>query len=170
MMSMNTFLESRLIGNFMNAPFIVDGWSNKRNVPIMNFLVYSPRGTIFLKSRHCLKCLMKLSKKLDKKILSNLLVTRRLYNKGMTFFLVFCVAYYIDLMLENISNPRYFLMIDETITKVRYKTKFICNHAWVLALMRKDFINENDLCHPDITRFAAYFLSIQCLFKFKKEL
>jgi len=61
-------------------------------------------------------------------------------------------------------------MIDETITKIRYITKFIYNHAWVLALMRKDFINENDLCHPAITRFAAYFLSIQCLFKFKKEL
>ncbi|KAJ6975639.1 hypothetical protein NC653_031465 [Populus alba x Populus x berolinensis] len=27
-----------------------DGWSNRRNVPIVNFLAYSPRGTIFLKS------------------------------------------------------------------------------------------------------------------------
>jgi len=26
------------------------GWSNRRNVPIMNFLACSPRGTIFLKS------------------------------------------------------------------------------------------------------------------------
>ncbi|XP_073263283.1 uncharacterized protein [Populus alba] len=29
---------------------IADGWSNRRNVPIVNFLAYSPRGTIFLKS------------------------------------------------------------------------------------------------------------------------
>jgi hypothetical protein len=62
-------------------------------------------------------------------------------------------------MLENISDPRYFLMIDETI-----------NHAWVLALMRKDFTNGNDLCCLVITRFANYCLSIQCLLKFKKEL
>jgi len=26
------------------------GWSNRRNVPLMNFLACSPRGTIFLKS------------------------------------------------------------------------------------------------------------------------
>ncbi|XP_011011287.1 PREDICTED: uncharacterized protein LOC105115911 [Populus euphratica] len=26
-----------------------DGWSNRRNVPVVNFLAYSPRGTIFLK-------------------------------------------------------------------------------------------------------------------------
>jgi hypothetical protein len=54
-------------------------------------------------------------------------------------------------MLENISDPRYFLMIDETI-----------NHAWVLALTRKDFTNGNDICCPVITRFATYFLSICC--------
>jgi len=29
---------------------MADGWSNRRNVPIVNFLAYSPRGTIFLKS------------------------------------------------------------------------------------------------------------------------
>ena len=28
---------------------MADGWSNRRNVPIVNFLAYSPRGTIFLK-------------------------------------------------------------------------------------------------------------------------
>jgi hypothetical protein len=73
-------------------------------------------------------------------------------------------------MLENISDPRYFPMIDETIKKARNITKFIYNHAWVLALMRKDFTNGNDLCRPGITRFATHFLSIQCLLKFKKEL
>ena len=25
-------------------------WSNRRNIPIVNFLAYSPRGTVFLKS------------------------------------------------------------------------------------------------------------------------
>ncbi|KAJ6907909.1 hypothetical protein NC651_018370 [Populus alba x Populus x berolinensis] len=28
---------------------MADGWSNRRNVSIVNFLAYSPRGTIFLK-------------------------------------------------------------------------------------------------------------------------
>ena len=61
-------------------------------------------------------------------------------------------------------------MIDETIKNARNITKFIYNHAWVLALMRKEFTNRNDLCHPGITRFATHFLSIQCLLKFKNEL
>ncbi|KAJ6990676.1 hypothetical protein NC653_019055 [Populus alba x Populus x berolinensis] len=29
---------------------MADEWLNRRNVPVMNFLAYSPRGTIFLKS------------------------------------------------------------------------------------------------------------------------
>uniref|UniRef100_A0A6N2MFW6 DUF659 domain-containing protein n=1 Tax=Salix viminalis TaxID=40686 RepID=A0A6N2MFW6_SALVM len=29
---------------------MADGWSNRRNAPIVNFLAYSPRGTVFLKS------------------------------------------------------------------------------------------------------------------------
>jgi len=58
-------------------------------------------------------------------------------------------------MLENISDPRYFLMIDETIKKERNITKFLYNHAWVLALMTKDFTNGNDLCCRGITRFAT---------------
>jgi hypothetical protein len=55
----------------------------------------------------------------------------RLYNKGITlvFFLSFSVAYYINSMLENISNPSYFMMIDETTIKARNMTKFIYNHA-----------------------------------------
>ncbi|KAB5516026.1 hypothetical protein DKX38_026674 [Salix brachista] len=30
---------------------MADGWSNRRNAPIVNFLAYSPRGTVFLKSK-----------------------------------------------------------------------------------------------------------------------
>ena len=61
-------------------------------------------------------------------------------------------------------------MIYEIIKKARNITKFIYNYARVLALMRKNFTNENDLYRPGIMRFATHFLSIQCLFKFKKEL
>ena len=73
-------------------------------------------------------------------------------------------------MLENFSDPRYFPMIDATIKKARSITKFIYNHASVLALMRKEFTNGRDLCRPAMTRFATHFLSLQCLLKFKNEL
>ena len=166
-----------------------DGWSNRRNVPIVNFLAYSPRGTIFLKSvdtsglRKDKETLLEMFDEVVKEVGQENIVQfvsdnesafkaagKALQQRYGTFFWPPCAAHCIDLMLENISDPRYFPMIDETIKKARNITKFIYNHAWVLALMRKDFTNGNDLCRPGITRFATHFLSIQCLLKFKKEL
>ena len=95
---------------------------------------------------------------------------KKLQHKYNTFFQTPCAAHCIDLMLESFANPRYFPVIDQTIQKARKITKFIYNHAWVLALMRKEYIHGRDLCHPTIIRFATHFLSIQCLMKFKKEL
>ncbi|XP_042950125.1 uncharacterized protein LOC122282239 [Carya illinoinensis] len=87
---------------------MADGWTNQRQQPIINFLVYCPK--------------------------------------------------------------RHFPIIDETIKKARKIMKFIYNHAWVLALMRKDFTKGHDLCRLAVARFATNFLSIQCLLLFKKEL
>ncbi|KAJ7001860.1 hypothetical protein NC653_012061 [Populus alba x Populus x berolinensis] len=167
----------------------LNGWSNRRNVPIVNFLAYSPRGTIFLKSvdtsglRKDKETLLKMFDEVVKEVGQKNIVQfvsdnefafkavgKALQQRYDTFFWSPCAAHFIDLMLENISDPRYFPMIDETIKKARNIIKFIYNHAWVLALMRKDFTNGNDLCRPSITRFATHFLSIQCLLKFKKEL
>ncbi|KAG6629998.1 hypothetical protein CIPAW_14G124200 [Carya illinoinensis] len=97
-------------------------------------------------------------------------VGKKLQQKYGSFFWSPCAAHCIDLMLENFCDPRHFPIIDETIKKARKITKFIYNHAWVLALMRKDFTKGHDLCRPAVTRFATNFLSIQCLLLFKKEL
>uniref|UniRef100_A0A6N2LXX5 BED-type domain-containing protein n=1 Tax=Salix viminalis TaxID=40686 RepID=A0A6N2LXX5_SALVM len=43
-------LEIKADWKFYGCSIMADGWSNRRNVPIVNFLAYSPRGTIFLKS------------------------------------------------------------------------------------------------------------------------
>eukprot|EP00258_Populus_trichocarpa_P049868 XP_024465887.1 uncharacterized protein LOC18102381 [Populus trichocarpa] len=171
--------------NIMQGRWVV----NRRNVPIVNFLAYSLRGTIFLKSVDTLglrkdkETLLEMFDEVVKEVGQENIVQfvsdneaafkaarKALQQRYDTFFWSLCAAHCIDLMLENISDPRYFSMIDETIKKARNITKFIYNHAWVLALMRKDFTNGNDLCRPGITRFATHFLSIQCLLKFKKEL
>ncbi|XP_042959488.1 uncharacterized protein LOC122294653 [Carya illinoinensis] len=95
---------------------------------------------------------------------------KKLQQKYGSLFWSPCVAHCIDLMLENFCDPKHFPIIDETIKKAMKITKFIYNHAWVLALMRKDFTKGHDLCRPAVTRFATNFLSIQCLLLFKKEL
>ena len=43
------FFEIKANWKLYGCSIMIDGWSNRRNVPIMNFLAYSPRGTIFLK-------------------------------------------------------------------------------------------------------------------------
>ncbi|KAG5241831.1 zinc finger protein [Salix suchowensis] len=168
---------------------MADGWSNRRNAPIVNFLAYSPRGTVFLKSvdtsglRKDKETLLEMFDEVVKEVGQENIVQfvsdneaafkatgKALQQRYGTFFWSPCAAHCIDLMLENICDPRYFPMIDETIKKARNITKFIYNHAWVLALMRKEFTNGHDLCRPGITRFATHFLSLQCLLKFKKEL
>ncbi|XP_035551089.1 uncharacterized protein LOC118349674 [Juglans regia] len=95
---------------------------------------------------------------------------KKLQQKYGSFYWSPCAAHCIDLMLENFPDPRHFTVIDETIKKARKITKFIYNHAWVLALMKKDFTRGHDLCRPAVTSFATNFLSIRCLLLFKKEL
>ena len=78
-----------------------DGWKNQKQQPIINFLVFSPKGTIFLNplihlalektKKHCWKFLIKLFKKLEHKILFSLsLIMMQViklrascYNRGM---------------------------------------------------------------------------------------
>ncbi|XP_050290078.1 uncharacterized protein LOC126728268 [Quercus robur] len=166
-----------------------DGWTNQKQQPIMNFLVYCPRGAMFLKSIDT----SGLTK--DAETLFNIfdsvvqeigveyivqLITdnasaykkagKKLQQKYGTLFWSPCAAHCIDLMLENIANPRWFPLIDEAIKKAKKITKFIYNHGVVLDLMRQDFTNGRELCRPAITRFATNFLSLQSMLRFKKEL
>ncbi|XP_042939581.1 uncharacterized protein LOC122274623 [Carya illinoinensis] len=81
---------------------------------------------------------------------------KKLQQKYGSFYWFPCAAHcsathYIDLMLENFSNPIYFPLIDDTIRKAKKITKFIYNHGWVLALMRQDFTKGHDLCQPAMT-------------------
>ncbi|XP_075654713.1 uncharacterized protein LOC142624865 [Castanea sativa] len=166
-----------------------DGWTNQRNTPIINFLVYCPRGTMFLKSLDVsgltrdADTLFKLFDKVVQEVgVENIVqfVTdndsayksagKKLMQKYGSFYWSPCAAHCIDLMLENFSDRRYFPIIQETIQKAKKITKFIYNHGKVLSLMRSDFTNGRDLVRPAITRFATEFLSLQCLSKFKKEL
>ena len=93
---------------------------------------------------------------------------KKLQNKYGIFFWTLCATHCIDLMLESFANPRYFPIMDQTIQKARKVTKFIYNHAWVLALMRKEYNYGRDLCRLAISRFATHFLSIQCSMKYRK--
>ncbi|XP_042980257.1 uncharacterized protein LOC122310450 [Carya illinoinensis] len=168
---------------------MADGWTNQRQQPIIKFLVYCPKGTMFLKFidtsglRKDAETLFKIFDEVVQEVgVENIVqfitdndasykaAGKKLQRKYGSFFWSPYAAHCIDLMLENFCDPRHFPIINETIMKARKITKFIYNHTWVLALMRKDFTKGHDLCRPAVTRFATNFLSIQCLLLFKKEL
>ncbi|GKU96674.1 hypothetical protein SLEP1_g9886 [Rubroshorea leprosula] len=182
-------LSLKSIWSTNGCSIMADGWTNQRQQPIINFLVYCPRGSMFLKSvdtSGLTKDADTLERMFDEVVkevgVENVVqfitdndasfkaAGKRLEAKYSTFFWSPCAAHCIDLMLENFSDARYFPIVDTTIGKARKITKFIYNHSWVLALMRRDYTNGRHLCRPAVTRFATHFLSIQCLLKFKKEL
>ncbi|KAF5466254.1 hypothetical protein F2P56_016197 [Juglans regia] len=168
---------------------MADGWTNQKQQSIINFLVYWPKCIMFFKSvdtsglRKDAEILFNIFDKVVQEIRAENLVQfitdndasyksagKKLQQKYGSFYWSPCAAHCIDLMLENFSDPRYFSLIDDAIKNAKKITKFIYNHGWVLALMRKDFTKGHDLCRLAITRFATNFLSIQRLFLFKKEL
>uniref|UniRef100_A0A7N2N0K5 BED-type domain-containing protein n=1 Tax=Quercus lobata TaxID=97700 RepID=A0A7N2N0K5_QUELO len=165
-----------------------NGWTNQKQQPIMNFLVYCPRGAMFLKSidtssltkdaENLFNIFDYVVQEIGVEYIVQLITNnasaykkagKKLQQKYGTLFWSPCAAHCIDLMLENIANPRWFPLIDEAIKKAKKITKFIYNHGVVLDLMRQDFTNGRDLCRPAITRFATNFLSLQSMLRFKKE-
>ncbi|KAG6654115.1 hypothetical protein CIPAW_05G123500 [Carya illinoinensis] len=134
---------------------MADGWINQRQQLIINFLSIDTSGL-----RKDAETLFKIFDEVVQEVgVENI----------VQFITDNDTTHCIDLMLENFCDPRHFSIIDETIKKARKITKFIYNHAWVLALMRKDFTKGHDLCRPAVTRFATNFLSIQCFLFYSKN-
>ena len=113
---------------------MLDGWTNQKRAPIINFLVYCPRGTMFLKSLNVsgltkdVDTLFQLFDKVVQEVGLEHIVQfitdndssykstrKKLMQKYGSFYCFPCAAHCIDLMLENFSDSRYFPIIDETI-------------------------------------------------------
>ena len=151
-----------------------DGWTDQRNRTIINFLVFCPQGTMFLKSVDAsdkVKDGHLLFQLLDEVIedvgvanvvqiitdnASNyVLAGRLLEEKHKTIFWTPCAAHCIDLMLEDIGKLDW---VRNTVDNAKSITKFIYNHTLVLSLMRKH-TGGKDIIRPAITRFATHFLT-----------
>eukprot|EP00253_Pinus_taeda_P014087 PITA_14087 len=155
-----------------------DGWTDQRNRTIINFLVFCPRGTMFLKSvdasdkvkdGHLLFQL--LDEAVEEVGVANVvqiitgnasnyvLAGKLLEEKHMTIFWTPCAAHCIDLMLEDIGKIDW---VKNTIDHAKSITKFIYNHTLILSLMRKH-TGGKDIIRPAITRFATHFLTLQSM-------
>ncbi|KAK3025056.1 hypothetical protein RJ639_044807 [Escallonia herrerae] len=152
----STYLDKfRPIWELYGCFVMSDGWSNRRQEPVINFLVYCLKGTMFLKSIDA----SSLTKDVD--TLYGIFKEGFITDNEAAYKAAGKSTLHIYLMLENLADVRHFPTVDAT---------FIYNHGFVVNMMRKEFTNGRELCRPGITRFVTNFLSLQCLLKFKKEL
>ncbi|XP_030959348.1 uncharacterized protein LOC115981337 [Quercus lobata] len=163
-----------------------DGWSDKKRRSICNFLVNSPKGTIFLYSidtSNISKTAEKVCQMLDEVVdrvgeenvvqlvtdnaANYKLAGEMLMQKRKCLFWTPCAAHCLDLILEDfekkIKDHKY------TIAKGKKITTFIYSRAMLLNWLR-DFTKGRELIRPAATRFATSYLTLSCLNEFKGEL
>ena len=77
-----------------------------------------------------------------------------------------CAAHWLNLMLEDIGKIEW---VKSCVEREKCICKFIYNHAFVLATMRK-YMKDRELAHPGITRFASNFITLKPLMTSREEL
>ncbi|KAK2362242.1 hypothetical protein QL285_087320 [Trifolium repens] len=162
-----------------------DGWTDKKGRTLINFLVNSKEGTMFVKSIDATaytKTGDKLYELLDSFVEeigeqnvvqlvtdngSNYVLAGKLLTaKRPHMFWTPCAAHCLDLMLEDIGKiPKVKRVIERGISLVGY----IYNHTFALNMMRKNTGNV-ELVRHGVTRFATSYLCLQRLHKLKAKL
>ncbi|XP_057746199.1 uncharacterized protein LOC130965456 [Arachis stenosperma] len=156
-----------------------DGWTDKKRRSICNFLVNSPKGTVFLYSLDT----SDISKTTDKvvKMLEDAvefvgeenvvqIVTdnaanykaagERMMETRKSLYWTPCAAHCIDLILEDFEKK---LKVHETtIKKGRKITTFIYSQSMLISMLR-NYTKGKDLVRPGATRFATAYLTLTCL-------
>ncbi|XP_077229525.1 uncharacterized protein LOC143862371 [Tasmannia lanceolata] len=185
----NTFLKSEVenIESMMDeykkewkktgCMLISDGWTDGVNGSITNFLVNSPKGTVFLRSvdisdisknaNNLFALLDSVVEEVGEENVVQVITDSAaayvragelLMEKRKKLIWSPCAAHCIDLMLEDIGKlPTHAV----TIAKARMITVYIYNHSWILHLMRKH--TKGELTRPAVTRFATCFLTLKSL-------
>lgn len=163
-----------------------DGWSDRKRRSICNFLVNSPKGTVFLSSIDT----SDISKTTDK-VLEMLDVVveqvgeenvvqvvtdnaanykaagEKLMEKRTKLYWTPCAAHCIDLMLEDLEKK--IKVHNVTIAKARKITTYIYSRTLLLTWMRES-TKGRELIRPGVTRFATSYLTLRCLNEHKGSL
>lgn len=162
-----------------------DGWTDRKGRTLINFLVNSSVGTMFVDSvdaSEYAKTEEKLYELLNSFVdeLGERNVVQLITDNGSNYVLagkmlmqnkrhIFwtpCAAHCIDLMLEDIGKiPK----IKKTIQRGCCLTTYISNHTFALSLMRKK-TNNVELVRHGVTRFATTFLTLQRLHTLRSKL
>ncbi|KAH1221743.1 hypothetical protein GmHk_12G035088 [Glycine max] len=162
-----------------------DAWTDRKQRCIINFLINSQAGTMFLKSvdgSDFVKTGEKLFELLDaiveevgeenfvQVVTDNgsnyVLAGKLLEEKRKHIYWTPCAAHCIDLMLEDIGKLP---LIRKTIRRAINLVGFIYAHSSTLSLLR-NFTNKRELVRHAITRFATSYLTLERLHKEKANI
>ncbi|CAH9057624.1 unnamed protein product [Cuscuta epithymum] len=164
-----------------------NGWTdNISHTHIMNFLVHSSRGTIFLKSidasnvasrntDYYFELLDKVVEEVGEEFVVQVVTDnegalkaagRKLMEKRPHLYRTACAAHCIDLCLEDIGKKK---NVQKVLSDGKIVTTFIYNHTWTINLMTK-YTGGRQIVRPGITRFATQFLQIQAIVEQKRGL
>ncbi|XP_052200522.1 uncharacterized protein LOC127806938 [Diospyros lotus] len=163
-----------------------DGWTDKKRRSICNFLVNSPKGTVFLTSidtSDFSKTADKVCEMLDaivEKVGEENVVQvvtdnaanykaagEMLMEKRKRLYWTPCAAHCIDLILEDFEKK--LKVHATTIRKARRISTYIYSRTLLISMLRQ-FTKGRDLIRPAVTRFATAYLTLGCLSELKGAL
>jgi hypothetical protein len=157
---------------------MADGWTDRCRRTLINFLVYCPKGTVFIKSvdasQHSKTAdmLFKLFKEVVLYVGAENVVQivtdnaanyvaagRKLEQEFPTLYWSPCAAHCINLMLQDMGKLE---EVSEAVSHASKVTKFIYNHCFALYLMRQH-TGGREILRPAQTRFATNFIALQSI-------
>eukprot|EP00258_Populus_trichocarpa_P032959 XP_024448978.1 uncharacterized protein LOC112326009 [Populus trichocarpa] len=164
---------------------MADGWTDQKRRTLINFLVYCPKGTVFLKTVDVsdVSKTARLLYQLFREIVlyvgvenivhmvtdnaANYVVAGKLLMEEFpSIFWSPCAAHCINLILQYIGKLQSVCCVVEHASGI---TKYIYNHCYPLYLMRK-FTRGKEILRPALTRFATNFIALQSILAHKDEL
>ncbi|RVW42145.1 hypothetical protein CK203_100531 [Vitis vinifera] len=161
-----------------------DGWTDRKERTLVNFLVNCSKGTMFMQSidaSSMIKTGEKMFELLDKWVeqvgeenviqvitdnhSSYVMAGRLLELKRPHLYWTPCAAHCLDLMLEDIGKlPN----IKRTLERAISLNGYIYNRSGLLNMMRR-FTGQRELLRPAKTRFATAFITLSRLHEQKKQ-
>nr|XP_034930717.1 uncharacterized protein LOC118061403 [Populus alba] len=164
---------------------MADGWTDQKRRTLINFLVYCPKGTVFLKTvdvsdvSKTARLLYQLFREVVLYVgVENIVhmvtdnaanyvaVGRLLMEEFPSIFWSPCTAHCINLILQDIGKLQSVCCVVKHVYGI---TKYIYNHCYPLYLMRK-FTGGKEILRPAPTRFATNFIALQSILAYKDEL
>ncbi|XP_042404726.1 uncharacterized protein LOC121994909 [Zingiber officinale] len=165
--------EEEMVKN--GCTLMVDGWRDRKGRSLINFLVNTPKGSMFIESvdassySHTSEKMLELLDKFVQKVgvhnivqvvtdsaSNNVFAGKKLMDKYPNLYWTLCAAHCLNLMFEDIFKmPNLKRVLERAIIVNGY----IYNRTMLLNMMR-EFTCRRDLIRPAKTRFATAFLTM----------